>query len=91
MQYTSERITLKMTLEQARSASHQGQCYEDVSELARVPAIARQLALLQPADVVAELKEWGWDAEQLQIHEKNLLRIVWVAACEIAKDGKGRA
>jgi hypothetical protein len=45
---SSGRIELKMTLDQARSASHQGQCDSDVRDLSKVPAIARQLAKIDP-------------------------------------------
>ena len=40
----SGKIELQMTLEQARSASHQGQCDNDVRDLSKVPAIARQIS-----------------------------------------------
>ena len=76
------RFTIDMTLEQARGASHQGQCYEDVA------ALAQELNLsLDPEKVKAELREYGaWDAEELADEEQNLLRIVWIAASDIVQE-----
>jgi hypothetical protein len=80
----SGRIELKMTMAQARSASHQGQCDADVEELSKVPAIARQLAKIDPATLAGELEEYGaWDAEELTDHEQNLQRLLWLAAGDI--------
>ena len=78
------RFEIRLTKDQARSASHQGQCDDDVNALSEVPAIKRQLAKLDPADVAAELKEYGaWDQEELADHEQNLQRILWIAAGNI--------
>lgn len=81
---SSGRIELQMTLEQARGASHQGQCDADVLALSKVPAIAEQLAALNPTVLAAELKEYGaWDTEELADHEQNIQRILWLAAGDI--------
>lgn len=77
-------IHLSMTKAQAASASHQGQCDQDVDALCRVPAIARQLRKIDPATLAKELKEYGaWDSMELSDHEANLRRFVWIAACDI--------
>jgi hypothetical protein len=84
---SSGRIELKMTLEQARSASHQGQCDNDVRELSKVPAIARQLAKIDPAILATELREYGaWDDQELADHDQNLQRLVWIAAGDIVEE-----
>ena len=83
---SSGRIELKMTLDQARSASHQGQCDSDVKELSKVPAIARQLAKIDPATLAGELREYGaWDTKQLADHDQNLQRLLWLAAGDIVE------
>lgn len=77
-------IQLKMTLAQAKSASHPGQCDDDVLALSRVPTIARQLRKLSPDSVRRELSEYGaWSADELSDHDANLQRILWIAACDI--------
>jgi hypothetical protein len=82
-------IELQMTMEQAESASHSGDCDEDTQELSKVPTIADQLAKLDAVTLSNELKEYGaWDAEELADHTQNLQRILWLAACDIAeRDG----
>jgi len=86
---SSGRIELQMTMEQAESASHSGECDDDVAELAKVPAIAEQLTKIDPALLSAELKEYGaWDDEERADHDQNLQRILWLAAGDITeRDG----
>lgn len=82
-------ITLDMTLEQAQSGAHQGSCDNDVMELSKVPAIAQQLAKLDPEALRLELKEYGaWDATELADHEQNLQRILWLACGQIKEENQ---
>jgi len=86
--YTSSsgRIELQMTMEQAESVSHSGECDDDVKELSRVPAIAEQLSKIESAVLSAELKEYGtWDEEERADHDQNLQRLLWIAGGEIAE------
>jgi hypothetical protein len=84
---SSGRIELQMTMEQALSASHQGQCDADVLALSKVPRIAKQLARVDPEILRAELKEYGaWDAQELVDHDQNLQRILWLAAGDIREE-----
>lgn len=81
------RLELCMTLEQACSASHQGQCDDDVDALSRVPEIAAQLAAFDPVLLARELKEYGaWSPEELADHEQNLQRMLWLAAGSIVDE-----
>lgn len=84
-------ISLQMTLAQARSASHQGRCDEDVEALSREPKIARQLRKIDPEELRRELREYGaWDYAELADHEQNLQRFVWLAAGAIADEAAER-
>lgn len=86
MYYTSGsgRIELKLTKEQANIGCHQGQCDNDIAYLRTIPAIKRQLNKLDKDILANELKEFGaWDAEQLENHEENLNRILWIACGDI--------
>jgi len=77
-------VELKMTLDQARSASHSGSCDSDVRELSKIPAIARQLRRISADTLRRELKEHGaWDSEELDDHDQNLQRILWLASGSI--------
>ena len=80
-------IELEMTLEQARSVSHQGRCDEDVEFLVTVPKIKRQLDKIPNELIAKELAEYGaWDDEELQDNDDNRLRLVWLAGCNIAEE-----
>jgi hypothetical protein len=83
---SSGRIELQMTMAQAQTCFHPGQCDADVAALRQVPAIRRQLAKLEPNSLVKCLAEYGaWDDKELSNHDANLSRLVWIAACDIAE------
>jgi len=85
--YFNQGFSISMTLAQAESCSHQGQCDDDVLYLSRLPAIRRQIAKIQPEAIAAELKEYGaWDEIQLQDHDENIQRILWIAAGNISEE-----
>jgi hypothetical protein len=82
----SGRINLQLTKKQAQSATHPGPCDADVMALSRVPAVARQLRVLDPDLVRTELREWGaWDDAELADHAQNLQRLLWIAAGDVAE------
>ena len=81
---SSGRIELRMTLAQARTASHAGSCDDDVKWLSQRPDIANQLDAIDPALLADELREYGpWDETELADHDQNLQRLVWLAAGDI--------
>ena len=86
---SSGRIQLQITKAQAESASHCGQCDDDVRALSELPAIKRQLAKLSPELVAEELSEYGaWDDEELKDHDQNLQRLLWLACCDIEEGNR---
>ena len=85
--YTDSMEFLEMTIEQARSASHQGKCDEDVEELIDNPSIKKQLDAIGADAIRDDLKEMGaWNDEELANDAENRLRFVWIAAGHIAED-----
>jgi hypothetical protein len=85
----SGSIELEMTLEQARGASHPGQCSKDVKALSKVPEIKKQLDEMDPSLLYAELSAFGaWDEVELQDHAENLQRILWLAAGDISEENE---
>ena len=81
------RIEIDMTLEQAQSVSHQGQCDEDVAVLIETPEIKAQLDVLNEGLIAEVLKEYGaWDDKQLADNEQNRHRLIWIAGCDIAEE-----
>ena len=88
LRYSSfNRFEIELTLEQAESGSHQGQCDEDVDALSREPAIAAQLSKLEPGAVRDELREYGaWGDDELADHDQNLQRVLWLACGQITDE-----
>lgn len=85
------RFEIQMTLAQAESASHPGQCDEDVDQLLTLPAIKRQLKKISDEDLAAELEEYGaWDEDELQDRAANEQRIIWLAAGNITEERGSR-
>jgi len=85
--YTDSMEVLEMTIEQARSGSHQGKCDEDVEELISNPGIQKQLDEIGADEIRDDLREMGaWDEEELANDVENRLRFVWIAAGHIAED-----
>lgn len=80
-------LEIAMTLEQALSASHQGQCADDVRHLSKEAAICDQLDAFCPDAIRAALAEYGaWDAEELADNDQNRQRALWSAACDIREN-----
>ena len=81
---SSGRIELQISLSDAQSASHQGQCDDDVQALSKVPYISEQLAKIDPETLKGELREYGaWDDDELSDHEQNIQRLLWIACGDI--------
>jgi hypothetical protein len=77
-------LEITMTLGQALSCSHQGQCDDDVAYLLKNPLIQSQFQKMDKSDIVKALKEVGaWNEEELQDEEENQKRALWIAACDI--------
>jgi hypothetical protein len=84
---SSGRIEFQMSLTQARRASHQGRCDEDVQALSQVPKIAKQLKAIKAEVLRNELREYGaWDDNELADHTQNIQRILWLAAGDIVDE-----
>jgi len=80
------RVRLALTIGQARSVSHEGDCTQEVVLLAAKPEVASQLAELDKEHVRAELLYTGhWTDDDLDSDADNLLRFLWLAANYIAE------
>lgn len=78
---------IAMTMEQAQSGSHQGDCQEDCEHLAKLPEIAAQLDAIGHDTLVLGLKETGaWDDEELADEHMTRVRAVWLAAGDITEN-----
>ena len=79
-------FSLRMRLDDAESASGQGDCTYAVECLLETKYIGDQLSAIDPEKIRAELQEYGaWDDAELSDADANRQRLVWVAACDIAE------
>ena len=84
---TFEQFEIQMTLAQAESCSHPGDCLPDVEALMEEPAIKRQRRKIDPELIRQELAEYGcYSEEELQDEEANWTRILWIGANYIAEE-----
>lgn len=82
----SGKIEIEITKKQALKGYHSGQCDQDIAELRRVPVIKRQLAKIDKSVLIDELRHWcAWTDEELQNHEENLDRFLWLACADIVE------
>ncbi len=82
----SGRIELEISPEDAESCSHSGDCEDSVLALMDKPYIKNQLERINPEYLKEELKEYGaWDEDELDDFEKNQMRILWLACCDISE------
>ena len=79
------RIEFQMTLEQAQSVFHPGQCDSDVKCLSNMPEIKAITDKLDPETVKIVVGEMYGDItdEELNDHESNIQRLLWMAGCDI--------
>jgi len=79
---------ITLTSEVYNACSHSGQCDDDVKRCRQLPEVVAELSKINPEQLRKELKEYGaWDDTELQNHEENLNRILWIAAGNI-QDGQ---
>ncbi len=81
---TFNSFEIEMAYEQAMSASHSGDCDNDVQDLLKDPLIRKQLDAISDESLKGELSEYGaWDDEELLNRASNESRIIWIAAGNI--------
>lgn len=84
--YISE--CLNITKKLAAIGYHSGNCSEDIQRISELPEIKRQLKKINPEQLKKELYDYGaWDDQQLNNHDENIQRILWIACGDIV-DGK---
>ena len=82
-------LSLRLTLDEAESCSHPGNCQADVIDLILTDGISAQVSTWDPETLRAELAEYGaWDEEELADYEENIRRMVWLACCDVAENPK---
>ncbi len=79
--------SITLPIEVVHSCGHGGDCTNDIIECMQLPEIKAELAEIDPKQLVKELEEYGaWDETELQDHNNNLERILWLAASSILEE-----
>jgi hypothetical protein len=79
-------IYLSLTMDQAQTGHHQGECDNDIAALSHDKNVEEALLAIRPDVLRDELREYGaWDEEQLAVHSDNLFRILWIACGDIVE------
>ena len=80
-------LSLRLTLDEAQSCSHPGQCDADIDYLLLTDGISAQVSTWDPETLRAELAEYGaWEETELADHEANIKRMVWLACNDVAEN-----
>lgn len=76
---------ISLTLQDVKKCSNIGDCYEDIKKVIKKPYIKKQIKLWERETLKAELYEYGaWDDSELENHEENTIRWVWLSAGSIS-------
>ena len=63
---------------------HPGDCEKDLVKMMQLEEIQLELNRIDSENLRKELKEYGaWTEEELSNHNDNLMRILWIACCNI--------
>ena len=82
----SGKIEIEITKKQALKGYHSGSCDQDIAELRQIPAINRQLAKIDASILAEELRHYcAWSDGELQDHDENLDRFLWLACADIVE------
>lgn len=75
---------LRLTSQDAANCTHSGSCDNDVLLVSRKSYVKKQTDKLDPIQLVKELHEYGaWDKTELQDHNQNIQRWIWISAGDI--------
>lgn len=84
---TTDRFEFQLTAAEIESVPRQGPADDAVETLARDPAVRERMAHVSPAELAAELKEYGaWNAVELADHEANIRRMLWLGALDFQEN-----
>ena len=85
------RFEMRLSGDCVLDCSHSGDCENDV--LRHIESVKKQIESDNfrnkptPEKIRTELAEYGaWDKDELQDDDKNFIRLVWIAACNISED-----
>lgn len=83
---TFDKFEIEITLKDAETCSHAGECVYDVDVLLESPYIATQFEALKEQDIIDTLLEYGcWDIPDLKDPLENKQKLLWIACGDISE------
>lgn len=84
--YSNYGNDLELFIGDAERCSHSGECVHDVMELLQEQYVKEQVEQWDSESLRRELEEYGaWSEEELNSHEENIIRWVWISAGDIVE------
>lgn len=85
---SSGRIELNIPVHLLNIGYHSGQCAPGVAWIrANEPSVEAQLQMVNPEALKADLREYGcWDESELEDHDENLSRLLWLACGDLVDE-----
>lgn len=81
---SSGSLDLELFHYDAQSMMGPGAVDTEAEALVQADYVKVQTSEWDPAELVDELSEFGmWDEEELKDHDKNILRMVWIAGADM--------
>jgi len=82
--YFNHIDSIELSIDVITACSHAGDCSKDIQRCLLLPEIKLELSEIDTVSLRKELYQYGiWEPEELQNHEDNLSRILWIAADKI--------
>jgi len=78
---------IELPLDVVNDCSHSGDCTQDVKDCLELPEIKEQFSEIDKEQLKKELYDYGaWSDEELNDHDDNLMRILWIASSNIQEE-----
>ena len=86
MNFSNYGNDLALMDQDVENCSASGDVSAAVREVSQMDYVKEQTAKFDPDQLRKELSDYGaWDYEQLQDHEENIQRWIWISACDISE------
>jgi len=86
--YGNYGVSISLTKADALNVSQAGDMSSQVDDLIQKSYVKKQLDKIDADELRKELHDYGtWDGDELDDHEANLQRLVWIAGADIRENG----
>lgn len=80
------KTMIKIKISDAETLASRGESIGTVKRMREESFYENQLQEIKPENLRKVLREYGaWDDQELENHDENLNRILWIAGCDVAE------